>query len=1074
MTSQALSILLAPDVWALAAPSGILTSASLSAFLADDSYSLTPIDFADLRAFAQSGALPSGGFNLVQFDAYLTSNLLALSSAEGLDAVTSVLASADWNVDLPVNKSGQLPAHNADGSPVTDSADLAASLTISQLATTAFDLAPYFKITDDGILLVAPVDGAVTSVAAGGGRSELRGAQLFNAATGTASLRYSAALVENPGINRSTVIGQIHGSVGSANNQGSSVYILLIKFYQTSASGGKIVAQFNSVNYAGAATSNGGIQVTLDANYTLGEKYNVEIDLQGGKCSVLYSTGDSAPSATGANNIDMSGYSGDLAYFKVGAYAQKVVSGSSTPDYSGASAALLMPTSENAEIEYQRALASGSADPTSLLQSYVVSAGAVSDTAADVSAFFDAIDADSAVTSITLKDSGTPSLSLTVAQALGDTRALAMITNANYTIGVLDTAVPISANLDALSGLTRLGEVTVDDNGAIAIDANQAVADAAAIGRLANANGSAYQLAVADTAANVTKDLSTLEADAAHLASIEASGGVVTVSVATCDADRAALDMISGGFAISDTAKNISAGLSTLESDANVASIAISDNAILSLTASEVIADSAALAELANANSAPYLLDISGSQTDIVNDASAIDALLAGRHVADVTQSNADGSSVVSTYDIGGKAYSETVADFSASGSLTSVDFVGLAYAAGDHVTFAANAGGGGTFAIETAAGATVATYATSATYAAGLYKVAADGSGDAMMRPGGATPYDFTNGGHADILWRDAANGATYLWEMNGATVTSASASTSTQVGANWRIEGVADFNNDGAADLLWEYLDTANSSDPLNGVYYISQQNGPSTIAGSGLVEQLSTQWKVAGVGDFSGNGMSDILFRNASTGQTYIDMMNGSSVNWAASGFTSARATNLDWSVAAIGDFTGDGDSDILWRYDNVSNASDPLNGALYEWDMNGTTVVSQGLLSQQPGSANWQVEGTGDFTGNGRSDILFRYEDAANASDPLNGATYIDFMNGANVTSGALTQWQIGNTWQVAGIGDYYGTGKSDILFQNVSSGSTYIWEMNGANVVAGASTSAQLGAGWTTQNGVLIG
>ena len=828
------------------------------------------------------------------------------------------------------------------------------------------------------------------------------------------------------------------------------------------------------------------------------------------------------------------------------------------------------------------------ANKTTLDATYSVSGFAISDTATNVSSDLNALNADPNIRQIDLTDPGVPNLKLTVAQAIDDTVALREITNASYTVTIFDNAADISAGLDALASdpsvasivisdsariavtiaqLTRdsgaiglfanangsaynlavsdtaanvsaglpileayvarlssvvhadgtvavsmatynadraaldlitggfeisdtaanisvglgtlesdadVSAIIISNNSAVAVTVAQLTSDSVDISKLANANGSAYKLAVSDTSANLSAGLSILEAETEHLSSLTATSGTLAVSVATYNADRAVLDLMSGGFAISDTAKNISAGLSTLESDANVASIAISDNAILSLTASEVIADSAALAELANANSAPYLLDISGSQTDIVNDASAIDALLAGRHVADVTQSNADGSSVVSTYDIGGKAYSETVADFSASGSLTSVDFVGLAYAAGDHVTFAPNAGGGGTFAIETAAGATVATYATSATYAAGLYKVAADGSGDAMMRPGGATPYDFTNGGHADILWRDAANGATYLWEMNGATVTSASASTSTQVGANWRIEGVADFNNDGAADLLWEYLDTANSSDPLNGVYYISQQNGPSTIAGSGLVEQLSTQWKVAGVGDFSGNGMSDILFRNASTGQTYIDMMNGSSVNWAASGFTSARATNLDWSVAAIGDFTGDGDSDILWRYDNVSNASDPLNGALYEWDMNGTTVVSQGLLSQQPGSANWQVEGTGDFTGNGRSDILFRYEDAANASDPLNGATYIDFMNGANVTSGALTQWQIGNTWQVAGIGDYYGTGKSDILFQNVSSGSTYIWEMNGANVVAGASTSAQLGAGWTTQNGVLIG
>ncbi|HXZ15786.1 MAG TPA: VCBS repeat-containing protein, partial [Roseiarcus sp.] len=171
--------------------------------------------------------------------------------------------------------------------------------------------------------------------------------------------------------------------------------------------------------------------------------------------------------------------------------------------------------------------------------------------------------------------------------------------------------------------------------------------------------------------------------------------------------------------------------------------------------------------------------------------------------------------------------------------------------------------------------------------------------------------------------------------------------------------------------------------------------------------------------------------------------------------------------------VGDFTGNGLDDILWRYDDASNASDPLNGALYEWQMNGTSVQNPGLLTQQPGSANWQVVGVGDFTGNGQDDILFRYEDATNAADPLNGITYIDFMNGTQVTGGAPTQWQVDNSWVVAGIGDYYGAGKSDILWQQVSTGDTYIWQMNGANVVSGALTSQQAGTGWTTQSGVSL-
>ena len=330
----------------------------------------------------------------------------------------------------------------------------------------------------------------------------------------------------------------------------------------------------------------------------------------------------------------------------------------------------------------------------------------------------------------------------------------------------------------------------------------------------------------------------------------------------------------------------------------------------------------------------------------------------------------------------------------------------------------------------------------------------------------------DFFDDGKSDILFRNTSSGQTYLWQMNGGTVSS-TAVTSTQVGTNWQVEGVGDFNGDGKSDLLWVYNNAANASDPLNGTNYITLQNGATAISGSGAVQQLSSAWQVAGVGDFNGDGKSDLLYRNSSTGQTYIDIMNGAQVNSSASGLTSMQQTNLNWSVAAVADFNGDGETDVLWRYNNASNASDPLNGALYEWQMNGTTVTNSGLLSVEPGSANWQVAGTGDFNGNGDADILLRYQNLGNAADPLNGMTYIDFMNGTTVTSGAPTQWQVNNSWNIASIGDYNGDGKSDILFQQGSTGNTYMWEMNGANVTTGVFTSQQAGTTSAVQNGVHI-
>ena len=73
----------------------------------------------------------------------------------------------------------------------------------------------------------------------------------------------------------------------------------------------------------------------------------------------------------------------------------------------------------------------------------------ISDTAAAVSAALDKLNSDANVTAITLTN--TPTLALTVAQALGDTQALKAVTNSNYAITVTDTGAAVEANFDALN-----------------------------------------------------------------------------------------------------------------------------------------------------------------------------------------------------------------------------------------------------------------------------------------------------------------------------------------------------------------------------------------------------------------------------------------------------------------------------------------------------------------------------------------------------------------------------------------------------------------------------------------------
>src|SRR5439155_143870 len=131
----------------------------------------------------------------------------------------------------------------------------------------------------------------------------------------------------------------------------------------------------------------------------------------------------------------------------------------------------------------------------------------------------------------------------------------------------------------------------------------------------------------------------------------------------------------------------------------------------------------------------------------------------------------------------------------------------------------------------------------------------------------------------------------------------------------------------------------------------------------------------------------------------------------------------------------DFDGDGKDDILWR--------NPATGQDYIYFMNGTTVLMEGVL-RQVADLNWKIAGVGDFDGDGKADILWR-----NSST---GQNYIYFMDGTTIKPTEGFIWTVADQgWQVAGIGDFDGDGKDDILWRNSASGENYIYRMNGTAI-----------------------
>jgi hypothetical protein len=89
-----------------------------------------------------------------------------------------------------------------------------------------------------------------------------------------------------------------------------------------------------------------------------------------------------------------------------------------------------------------------------------------------------------------------------------------------------------------------------------------------------------------------------------------------------------------------------------------------------------------------------------------------------------------------------------------------------------------------------------------------------------------------------------------------------------------------------------------------------------------------------------------------------------MNGTSILNASTSFV-ANVPGT-WTIVGTGDFNGDGRSDILWR---------DTSGNVAIWEMNGTTILNQATSFVGNVAGNWSVFGNGDYNGDGKSDILW---------------------------------------------------------------------------------------------------
>ncbi len=245
---------------------------------------------------------------------------------------------------------------------------------------------------------------------------------------------------------------------------------------------------------------------------------------------------------------------------------------------------------------------------------------------------------------------------------------------------------------------------------------------------------------------------------------------------------------------------------------------------------------------------------------------------------------------------------------------------------------------------------------------------------------------FDFNGDGKPDFLW-ESTNGEHSFWYMNGPTnINWGLLDPNIIAGHTNRVVGIADFNGDGQADLLWEA--TVQGGSKYHTVWFM---NGNTVIGWSYLHPNIlvGPEWHVAGCADFNGDGSPDFLWESTNGEHTIWYMSGVTNVNWSyLIPNISAGSTNR---VVGIADFNGDGQVDLLWE-------ATVQGGSKYYtmWFMNGNSNIGWSYLNPSGlVPPEWGVAGCADFNGDGKPDILWESTKGEHTIWYMNGITNINW-------------------------------------------------------------------------------
>ena len=269
----------------------------------------------------------------------------------------------------------------------------------------------------------------------------------------------------------------------------------------------------------------------------------------------------------------------------------------------------------------------------------------------------------------------------------------------------------------------------------------------------------------------------------------------------------------------------------------------------------------------------------------------------------------------------------------------------------------------------------------------------------------------DFSGEGMPDLLWHNETTGEVGTWIGTGPEGLNVDHDTRLSwnvKGSDWQAKTTADFNNDGAPDVLWH--------NPTTGDVAVWIMGGPGNLQVQRGVtlnwNVKGTTWLLKGAADFNADGNVDILWHNPTSGDVAVWFMSGTDnaiVDHTATLTWNVKGT--DWKLKGVADFNRDGFTDLLWHNQG--------SGQVGIWIMSGadgTVVDHDAMLTWNVKGTDWHLKGVGDFNRDGHVDLIWH--------NPGTGQVGTWTMNGAdgtNVDHNGFFSWNVpGLTWQIVSV------------------------------------------------------